>query len=46
MACVNIIIDRRKAWVMPESKYSIDGIKNGISILFFIMKEGAANAEY
>ena len=23
---------------MPESKYSIGGIKNGISILFFIMK--------
>ena len=39
-------IDRRKAWVMPESKYSIGGIKNGISILFFTMKEGAANAEY
>lgn len=31
---------------MPESKYSIGGIKNGISILFFTMKEGAANAEY
>ncbi len=30
-----MIIDRRKAWVMPESKYSIGGIKNGISILFF-----------
>lgn len=27
--------DRRKARVMPESKYSISGIKNGISILFF-----------
>ena len=25
---------------MPESKYSIGGIKNGISILFFTMKEG------
>ena len=35
MSCVNIIIDRRKAWVMPESKYSIGGIKNGIAILFF-----------
>ncbi len=23
---------------MPESKYSISGIKNGISILFFTMK--------
>mgnify|MGYP007099756793 CR=1 FL=1 len=46
MSCGNIIIDRRKAWVMPESKYSIGGIKNGISILFFTMKEGAANAEY
>ncbi len=31
---------------MPESKYSISGIKNGISILFFIVKEGAADAEY
>ena len=37
--CANLIIDRRKAWVMPESKYSIGGIKNGISILFFTMKE-------
>lgn len=35
MVYVNIIVDRRKAWVMPESKYSIGGIKNGISILFF-----------
>ena len=33
-ACASIIVDRRKAWVMPESKYSIGGIKNGISILF------------
>ncbi len=33
--CANINIDRRKARVMPESKYSISGIKNGISILFF-----------
>ena len=33
--------DRRKAWVMPESKYSIGGIKNGISILFFTTREGA-----
>ena len=31
---------------MPESKYSIGGIKNGISILFFIMKEGVASAKY
>lgn len=31
---------------MPESKYSIGGIKNGISILFFIMKEDATDAEY
>ena len=46
MSCVNIIIDRRKAWVMPESKYSIGGIKNGISILFFTMKEGVTDAEY
>ena len=30
-----IILDRRKTGVMPESKYSISGIKNGISILFF-----------
>ncbi len=35
--CVSIIVDRRKAWVMPESKYSIGGIKNGISILFFLL---------
>ena len=42
----NLIIDRRKAGVMPESKYSIGGIKNGISILFFTMKEGALNAKY
>ncbi len=34
--CANITIDRRKAWVMPESKYSIGGIKNGISILFLL----------
>lgn len=32
--------------VMPESKYSIGGIKNGISILFFTMKEGVTDAEY
>ena len=25
---------------MPESKYSIGGIKNGISILFFLPKRG------
>mgnify|MGYP004553373545 CR=1 FL=1 len=31
---------------MPESKYSIGGIKNGISILFFTMKEGVTDAEY
>lgn len=37
---VSIIIDRRKAWVMPESKYSIGGIKNGISILFFYKERG------
>ena len=31
---------------MPESKYSIGGIKNGISILFFTIKEGVMDAEY
>ncbi len=36
----SIIIDRRKARVMPESKYSIGGIKNGISILFFYKERG------
>ena len=30
------LLNRRKAWVMPDSKYSICGIKNGISILFSI----------
>ncbi len=29
---------------MPESKYSIGGIKNGISILFFTMR-GGSNAK-
>ena len=42
----SIIIDRRKARVMPESTYSIGGIKNGISILFFTMKEGVTGAKY
>ncbi len=31
--------DRREARVVPEAKYPIGGIKNGISILFFY-KEG------
>ena len=39
LMCANIIIDRRKAWVMPESKYSIGGIKNGYIHSFFTMKE-------
>ena len=29
-----IILNRWKARVMPESKFSISGIKNGIPILF------------
>ena len=37
--CASIIADRRKAWVVPESKYSIGGIKNGISILFLLWKK-------
>ena len=31
---------------MPESKYSIGGIKNGISILFFYYERGVTNAKY
>ena len=38
--------DRRKARVMPESKYSIGGIKNGISILFFYNERGCRDAKY
>ena len=31
---------------MLESKYSIGGIKNGISILFFYYERGVTNAKY
>ena len=43
---VSITIDRRKARVVPESKYSIGGIKNGISILFFYNERGYDNAKH
>lgn len=43
--CAKMIIDRREAWVVPESKYSIGGIKNGISILFFYHERGESNAK-
>jgi hypothetical protein len=31
---VIMYMNRWKAWVMPESKYSISGIKNGIPFFF------------
>ena len=43
---VSMIVDRRKARVVPESKYSIGGIKNGISILFFYNERGYEDAKH
>lgn len=44
--CGSLTVDRREARVVPESKYSIGGIKNGISILFFLQKGGYIDVKY